>query len=552
MIHFIRCLKEYTLLGFLVFSGLWVGISVAQIGQLDGNTNRVSIGNDGQQGNGNSQDSAISDDGRYIVFESEADNLVPGDYNQSFDVFVYNVETEVLGGITVGGNWGGYDPEISADGRYIAFWSNSNNLVANDTNDEPDIFVYDQQTGSFEIVSLGFNSEPSDGGSFGPIDISTDGRFVAFGSYATNLVPGVHNYYMDTYVRDRQLGVNEKVSVDSDGNEANYHSGLPTISADGRYIAFSSEASNLVGNDTNNYADVFLHDRQSGLTQRLSESLSGEQGYADSNFPSISDDGRYVAFHSGVAHLVNNDTNQTFDIFVRDLWLNVIERVSLSSSGAEANGGSGVPTLSGDGRFVTFISYATNLAEQDNNEAMDIFVHDRQTGLTERVNVNDEGEEALGWSYVPGVSLDGALVTFTSSAPNLVVGDTNEWDDVFVREVWWPAGTISQTVGAVGSYFGVVVSHFPANSPLDLTINGQEVGEGLMTDENGGLALELETTEADPGYYRVRLGAGVYWREVAFSLTETGVVYPGLGGRPVVGVPAGIAQQRLFLPLLLR
>lgn len=189
----------------------------------------------------------------------------------------------------------------------------------------------------------------------------------------------------------------------------------------------------------------------------------------------------------------------------------------------------------------------------DSNGVADIFVRDRWYNLTERVNLTFDNQEATGGnSWSPVISEDGGAVAFTSWATNLVAGDTNEWSDVFVREVRWPAATISQTVGAVGSYFGVVAVHFPANSPLDLTINGQEVGEGLMTDENGGLALELETTEADLGYYRVRLGAGVYWREVAFSLAETGVVYPGLGGRPVLVVPAGIAHQQLFLPLLLR
>lgn len=281
--------------------------------------------------------------------------------------------------------------------------------------------------------------------------------------------------------------------------------------------------------------------------------MAGEEGNGESGFPSISDNGRFVAFHSGATNFVVNDINQTYDIFIRDVWLNVLERASFSSTGEEANGTSGVPGLSGDGRFISFLSYATNLVVNDTNQVVDIFIRDRETGITERVNVNNAGQEAepWSWSYEPGVSLDGSLAVFTSVAANLVSGDSNGVNDVFVRRVWWPAATISQTVGAVGSYFGLVGSHFPPASTMTIGVNGLLLGS-LLTDEEGTVALELNTAVAEPGFYRVRLSVEPYWQEVAFTLTETGVVYPAMGGRPVVDVPAGIAHQQYFLPLLLR
>ena len=311
-------MNKILLLCLILLTGT-TSFAFPQTMQLTGTTTRVSIANDGQQGNYNSEDSAISDDGRYIVFESLANNLVPNDYNEFYDVFLYDHGTGLLRGITTGGNWGGYNPAISGDGRYIVFCSHSSNFVPNDTNNEADVFVYDQQTGSFELITVSSSGGSADYGSYLEQDISPDGRYVAFVSTATNLVSGDTNWKRDIFVRDRLLGITERVSLDSSGNEANAHNNNPAISADGRYVAFTSEATNLVTNDTNNRADIFFHDRQTGLTQRLSESVNGEQGNQESEYPSISDDGRFVAFHSGASNLVANDTNETYDIFVRDL-----------------------------------------------------------------------------------------------------------------------------------------------------------------------------------------------------------------------------------------
>jgi len=226
-----------------------------------------------------------------------------------------------------------------------------------------------------------------------------------------------------------------RVSVSSGGTQSNDDSIEPSISADGRLIAFESLASNLVPGDTNNVRDIFVRDRQSGVTSRVSVGACGVQADAASEWASISSDGRHVAFESFASNLVPGDTNNTYDVFVRDLATGVTERVSVSSSGAQADGGSFEPSISSDGRFVAFSSVATNLVTGDTNNVRDIFVRDRVAGTTTRVNVATGGAQALGLiSTTPAISGDGRRVAFVSFASNLVHGDTNNTGDIFLRD----------------------------------------------------------------------------------------------------------------------
>jgi Tol biopolymer transport system component len=236
-----------------------------------------------------------------------------------------------------------------------------------------------------------------------------------------------------------RAGTTERVSVSSSGEEGNAQSGLPCVSADGRFVAFHSGATNLVPGDTNGWADVFVHDRLTGTTDRVSVSSSGEQAnwtpYAlSSKFPSISSDGRFVAFSSFATNLVPGDTNGREDVFVHDRLTGVTERVSVSSSGQQGNADSLTSSISADGRFVAFCSLANNLLPGDTNGCGDIFVHDRLTGATERVSVSSSGEPGNGGSYDPCISQDGRFVAFDSWSSNLVPGDTNGFEDVFVRD----------------------------------------------------------------------------------------------------------------------
>lgn len=326
-----------------------------------------------------------------------------------------------------------YGPAISADGRFVAFDSVAINLVAGDTNGARDIFVHDRLSGQTTRVSIASDGTPGNRSSYSAT-ISADGRYVAFSSDASNLVLGDGNVSRDVFVHDRQTGQTTRISVASDGVQGNGNSVVPAISADGRYVAFESIATTLVPGDTNDASDVFVHDRQTGQTTRVSVASDGAQGNGASHIGAISADGRFVAFGSYASNLANDGTGW-YDVFVHDRQTGQTTCVSVSSDGISGNGMSHIPSISADGRYVAFGSFATNLVPGDTNGAEDIFVHDRETGQTIRISLASDGTQGNEGSYWPFISADAHYVTFDSHASNLVPGDTNAKRDVFVHEL---------------------------------------------------------------------------------------------------------------------
>jgi hypothetical protein len=336
------------------------------------------------------------------------------------------------------GNQYSGSPAISADGRLVAFESWASRLVAGDLNNKQDVFVRDRAAGTTSRVSVDSSGAEGNDESGLPA-VSADGRVVAFYSLATNLVAGDTNLRIDVFVHDLVTGVTELVSVDSSGVQANSHSYESALSSDGQIVAFTSLATNLVPGDTNGTYDIFVHDRSTGITERVSVDSSGSEGDFWSLRPSLSADGRYVAFQSWASNLVAGDTNNTPDVFVHDRATGITERVSVDSSGAEADNWSNSATISADGDLVVFMSKATNLVAGDTNHRYDVFLHDRTTGMTERVSVDsagNEGDDASGGGSAPApaISQDGWIVAFQSIATNLVAGDANLSEDVFVRD----------------------------------------------------------------------------------------------------------------------
>lgn len=307
-------------------------------------------------------------------------------------------------------------------------------------------------SGTTERVSVSSSGEQSNGPSEGDLDVSSNGRFVAFGSSATNLVPDDTNGVADIFVRDRLRGTTERVNVSSAGAQADSASGnslKPSLSADGRFVAFVSNATNLVEGDTNNRDDIFVRDRRLDTTERVSVSSLGAQATGTSFQPDISSDGRFVAFLSGAEDLTVDQaldpelgaSGPNIHVFVRDRSLGITERISVNDLGFPAIGPdspqserstvSSFPSISAEGRFVSFLSDAINLVagsgtttdplgtvvfDGDQNGSSDVFVRDRLLRSTRRVSVTSEGEERSGRTSIPDISADGRYVAFESEA----------------------------------------------------------------------------------------------------------------------------------------
>ena len=389
-----------------------------------GTTSRVSVATGAIEANNISEGASISNDGRYVASRSTATNLVPNDTNGFWDIFVYDRQTgettRVSGTEDNQTNSDSEDPSISGDGRYVAFASLASNLVVSDTNNSSDIFVHDRLTGETTRVSVASDGTQAIGDSDSP-SMSADGGDVAFRSVATNLVITATNSSYQVYVHTISTHMTTRVSVvASSGTLGNGNSEAPSLSGDGRYVAFSSYATNLVINDTNGKNDIFVHDCQTGETTRISVSSAGAQADNYSEYPSFSTDGRYVVFDSRASNLVSNDTNNKRDIFIRDLQTNQTTLVSVASDGTQGNGDSLYPVVNQNGRHVAYHSSATNLIVSDTNVKDDVFLHYRLTGDTTRASVATEGIQGDEHSDFPSLSGDGANVTFRSAATNLV------------------------------------------------------------------------------------------------------------------------------------
>lgn len=265
--------------------------------------------------------------------------------------------------------------------------------------------------------------------------ISGDGRFIAFESIASNLVAGDTNAKTDVFVRDAVLGATTRVSVDSAGLQGNGYSGYASISSDGRFVCFASDASNLAPGDTNGQVDVFVHDRLNATTVLVSTSAAGVLGNGQSTNSVLSANGRYVAFESSASNLILGDFNGASDIYVKDLITGAISRVSVDAAGSQASSHSYGASISADGRFVAFASDADNLVPGDFNFITDVFVYDRFAASIQRVSVSSSGVEGDGSSTQAAISGDGSRVAFVSTATNLVVGDSNGVHDVFIRSL---------------------------------------------------------------------------------------------------------------------
>jgi Ca2+-binding RTX toxin-like protein len=385
---------------------------------------------------------AVSDNGLFVAFRSGL--VAPGDTNGVADIYVADVATGQLtlasratDGTVANGDSSG--PVLAASGHFVAFTSSAANLVgAADTNALTDVFVKDLLSGAIERVSTATGGTQATGGGSGVlhpddkgISISTDGRYVAFESRATNLVAGDSNGKMDIFLKDRATGETLRLSESSTGMQTDGDSERPMLSGDGQRVVFVSSATNLVTDDNNGVIDVFVRDVASGETFRVSTASDGGQANGTSYQTAISRDGGFVAFSSAASNLVAGDTNGMIDLFVKNLESGEIVRANTAADGTQSTGGylemNGSASISADGRFVVFLTGATNLVAGDTNGVADVFVKDLQTGNIARVSIAPDGIQANAGGYAPSISADGRIITWDTKATTVnPTGSGNE------------------------------------------------------------------------------------------------------------------------------
>lgn len=461
------------------------------------------------EGNGYSGDrgiSGISGDGRFVVFDSAATNLVPNDTNGVHDVFLYDSILKTIRRISISdlgveGNGESYHASISADGHFVVFASYASNLVPGDSNGTRDIFLYDTTLNTIRLISKNDTGDEGNGESFHTY-ISGDGHFIVFNSAASNLVDGDTNGKNDLFLFDTTLNTVRRITVNGSGVEESAGLFNFSISSDGKYIAFSSDASNLVENDTNNTYDVFFYDTTLNTIKQISVDDLGVKGDGESTYPSITADGKFVTFESAATNLVPNDTNGTYDIFLYDTTLNTIKRISVDGSGIEGNSYSTGSSISANGKFIVYNSDASNLVPNDNNGTYDIFRYNVESRANTLVSVASNGEQAnwnetdYGGSYMVGnrnISDDGNKIIFTSYSTNLVPNDTNSSADVFLVTMNNAIHDITASTGYHGSIspIGTIAVNDGSNQLFTIT---PDVNYHIADVSVDGISVGVVTT----------------------------------------------------------
>ncbi len=392
-------------------------------------TTRVSLASTGIETHGHNYWGYVSANGRWLVFSSDAKNVVPGDTNGKTDVFWRDTVTGEVRRVSVNdagvqGDGRSFASGVSKDGRLVLFWSHAANLVPGDTNVQADVFLHDVVARTTTRLTFGIDGTQPNGWCQYP-SMSEDGRYVAFQSGASNLVPGDVDEFIDIFLLDRRTGGLTRVT-----QAPNDDSRYPVLSPNGRWLGFESSAWNLVPSDTNGEDDAFVWDRVRGTVVRASVGDDESQGNGSSSAAIVSNDGRWATFSSTAPNLVRGDTNGTSDSFVRDLRRGTTRRVSVDSNGVQGDSGSNRGVLDASGRWVVFASHASNLVPGDVNGTFDVFVHDLRRGTTVRASAAHDGGQPNANVFALGFA--GSRTVFASSAAsNLVAGDANLSEDLF-------------------------------------------------------------------------------------------------------------------------
>jgi Tol biopolymer transport system component len=510
-------------------------------------TQRVSVDSAGNQSDSPSVLDSISGDGRYVVFETLG-ALVAGDTNGASDVYVRDTLAGTTTRISVatdgtGADAGSFNGDISPDGRYVAFESLATNLVAGAPDTTSEVFVRDTVSGTTMLVTVGVGGAPANGDSFNP-SISADGQWVAFDSYATNLVAGDTDNVRDVFSRNMVVHTTFRESNGWFDTQPNGPSSGPQITDDGAVVFFNSDASNLKipstitdpdVRDSNGVGDVFWGSTGTDTRNfRISGGDGADQANGRSEITSRPASGSwFVAFVSEATNLVPGDTNGRRDVFLYSLASDQTTRVSVTGTGAQSAGPSDSPAVSGDGRYVAFSSSATDLVPGDTNDAIDVFVRDTVGGTTSRVSVTATGAQSAGGdSAVPAISADGRSVAFTTGAANLVAKDTNHENDVVVRANPQPAVT------------GITPSTLSPGTTTLVSIAGSGFVPGAVVVVDGSGTTVSDVTVVGPTEITAKVTAVA---DAPSGPRNVWIELPGTGAGPAAGA-AGLCVGCLTVP----
>ncbi|MEY2745400.1 MAG: hypothetical protein RL112_442 [Planctomycetota bacterium] len=421
-----------------LFLLLLVAVPALPVHARQGCTIQVPVSNRGEQADLGGMAAHIASWGSVVVYSSAATNLLREPVPMGSRVYAWDRATGRTSLVSVARDGtaptGCSEPRASADGRLVVYSGFPENIVFGDTNGQPDIFVRDLAAGTTARVNLADGGAQATQWSAKPA-ISGDGSRVAFVGFSPGLAPGQAGEVIHVFVRDLVAGATRCASVPVAGGAPDNSSGLgrPALSFDGRWIAFDSEASNLVAGDTNGKSDIFVRDLSTGVLVRGSVAHDGAQADGASSAASLSGDGRFLAFQSSATNLVPGDTNGVVDVFVRDLALGTTIRASVDNSGLQAIRGSWAPELSETGRFLVMAS-AARLDLADHDGIPDTFVRDMVLQRNEWLSVRPDAESP-GWYNSSGaITADGRHVAFVSLLDSLVPDDEHGGHDVFLRD----------------------------------------------------------------------------------------------------------------------
>ena len=434
--QFFPSIRRSPLASAWISMGIFSGIAAAQTCS----TTRVSLGPGGVEALSGCTNPVLSADGRWVAFESGASNLVAGDTNNYSDIFLVDLQASTLVRASTTATGGestspSQFASLSADGRYVAFKTSASNLMPVPPNGHPQYVIKDMQSGVLEAASANSSGTMGNHESFGVM--TRDGRHFVFTSDATNLVLGDTNGVNDVFERDLNTGVTVRVNLGPGGIQDTSPSGVPRASADGRFVVFTSASSVLVPGDTNPSGDVFLADLQSGTIVFADTNFLGVQANGGCSDPDVSDDGRFVSFVAHASNLVLTDTHNQECVYVKDMQTGSVYLASTDSLQLSGGVHGGFPVLTPNGRVVLFWTGSV-LDPQDTNAFMDMYAHDIFTARTAIVDLGSSG--AAGNTNVWqdfGTNQDGSKFVFSSDSTNVVPGDLNSHEDVFVRDCPW-------------------------------------------------------------------------------------------------------------------